>query len=96
MATEKRRREGRPEGLFRQGPRRKGGFTMAKKDDRFVVVHKEGNSLANSGYRQLLVDKQTGVTYLMISCGYGHSVTPLLDAQGRPVITRVDSLGELD
>ena len=69
---------------------------MAKKDDRFVVVHKEGSTLTNAGFRQLLVDKQTGVTYLMISCGYGHSVTPLLDAQGRPVITRVDSLGELD
>ncbi len=69
---------------------------MAKKDNRFVVVHKEGNSLSNSGYRQLLVDKQTGVTYLLISCGYGSSITPLLNADGRPVITRVDSLGEPD
>ena len=63
---------------------------MAKKDDRFVVVHKEGNSLTNAGFRQLLVDKQTGVTYLFISCGYGSSITPLLDAQGKPVITRAD------
>ena len=69
---------------------------MAKKDDRFVVVHKEGNSLANSGYRQLLVDKQTGVTYLSIHCGYGAGLTPLLNADGSPFITRLDSLGELD
>ncbi len=69
---------------------------MAKKDNRFVVVHKEGNSLTNAGYRQLLVDKQTGVTYLFISCGYGSSITPLLNADGRPVVTRVDSLGALD
>ena len=69
---------------------------MAKKDNRFVVVHKEGSSLSNSGYRQLLADKQTGVTYLFISCGYGSSITPLLNPDGRPVITRLNSLGTLD
>ena len=69
---------------------------MAKKDDRFVVAHKEGSSFSSQGYRQLLVDRQTGVTYLFISAGYGAGLTPLLDAQGRPVITRVDSQGALD
>ena len=62
---------------------------MAKANNRFTVVYKEGSALTNAGYRQLLVDKQTGVTYLLISCGYGSSITPLLDAQGKPVITRV-------
>ena len=62
---------------------------MARATDRFVRVHKEGNSLKNEGYRQLLVDKETGVTYLMISCGYGTGITPLLKADGTPVITRV-------
>ena len=62
---------------------------MAKNTDRFVRVHKEGNSLSNAGYRQLLVDKETGVTYLLISCGYGSSITPLLKADGTPVITRI-------
>ena len=61
---------------------------MAKANNRFAVVYKEGSTLTNAGYRQLLVDKQTGVTYLLISCGYGSSITPLLDAQGKPVITR--------
>ena len=69
---------------------------MAKKDDRFIVVHKEGNSLTSAGYRQLLVDKKTGVTYLFISAGYGAGLTPLLDAQGNPVITRTDSLNGWD
>ena len=69
---------------------------MAKKENRFTVVHKEGSSLSNSGYRQLLVDRQTGVTYLFISCGYGSSITPLLNPDGSPVITRVDSFGGLD
>ena len=62
---------------------------MAKITDRFVLVHKEGNSLSNAGYRQLLVDKETGVTYLMIHCGYGSSITPLLKVDGTPVITRI-------
>ena len=69
---------------------------MARKNNRFTVVHKEGNSLTNAGYRQLLVDKKTGVTYLLISCGYGSSVTPLLDAQGKPVITRPEDLNDWD
>ena len=69
---------------------------MAKKDNRFTVVHKEGNSLSNSGYRQLLVDRQTGVTYLFISAGYGAGLTPLLDQHGNPVITRTDSLNDWD
>ena len=62
---------------------------MAKAMDRFVRVHKEGSSFRNEGFRQLLVDKETGVTYLMISSGYGSSITPLLKADGTPVITRV-------
>ena len=33
------------------------------------------------------MDKQTGVNYLFISNGSAGGVTPLLDAQGKPVIT---------
>lgn len=69
---------------------------MAKKDDRFYVAYKEGSVLTNAGYRQLLVDRKTGVTYLLVSCGYGSSITPLLDAHGQPVITHVDDLREWD
>ena len=69
---------------------------MAKKDNRFVVVHKEGNSLSNEGYRQLFVDRQTGVTYLSIHCGYGAGLTPVLNPDGSPFITRLDSTGALD
>ncbi len=69
---------------------------MAKKNNRFVVVLKEGNSLSNEGYRQLFVDRQTGVTYLSIHCGYGAGLTPVLNPDGSPFITRLDSLGEPD
>ena len=59
---------------------------MNKKDKRFVTIHKEGSELSSSGYIQLLVDKETGVTYLFVKSGYGAGLTPLLDADGKPVI----------
>ena len=62
---------------------------MPKEDDRFLVIHKEGNALANDGLRQLLVDKKTGVTYLFIRSGYGAGLTPLLNPDGTPVITKI-------
>ena len=46
-----------------------------KKDERFVVIHKEGSQLKDSGFRQLLVDKETGVTYLLWKAGYGSAIT---------------------
>ena len=54
------------------------------------VIHKEGSSLRTSGVRQLLVDRETGVTYLLWTSGYGIAMTPLLDAEGKLVITKVD------
>ncbi len=38
---------------------------MAKKEDRFEVIYKEGSQLKSSGVRQILVDKKTGVNYLV-------------------------------
>ena len=37
---------------------------------------------------QVIVDKETGVNYLFIKSGYGAGLTPLLDADGRAVVTR--------
>ena len=62
---------------------------MAKKDNRFIVIHKEGSQLKDEGFRQLLVDKETGVTYLLWKAGYGSAITPLLNADGTPVITKL-------
>ena len=55
---------------------------MAKKDERFVKIHSEA-----MGGRMILVDKVTGVNYLFVSVGYGGGLTPLLDREGKPVIT---------
>ncbi len=63
---------------------------MAKETDRFVVIHKEGSQLKDEGYRQILVDKETGVTYLLWKAGYGSAITPLLNADGTPVITKLE------
>lgn len=60
-----------------------------KKDERFVVIHKEGSQLKDSGFRQLLVDKEIGVTYLLWKAGYGSAITPLLNKDGTPIITKL-------
>ncbi len=57
------------------------------KSDRFEILHKEGSALANA-QRMVLVDRETGVTYLFIQAGYSGGLSPLLDAGGKPVITR--------
>ena len=56
---------------------------MAKKEKRFEVVYKDGSQLADGGYRQILVNKETGVNYLSWKNGYGAGITPLLDSDGK-------------
>lgn len=62
---------------------------MAKEENRFIVIHKEGSQLKDEGFRQILVDKETGVTYLLWKAGYGSAITPLLNADGTPVVTKL-------
>ena len=61
---------------------------MAKKDNRFEVIYKDGSQLMDEGLRQILVDKETGVHYLTWKAGYGAGITPLLDAEGKVVIEK--------
>lgn len=61
---------------------------MAKGNDRFELVFSEGSPLNESGVRQILVDKETGVNYLIWKSGYAGGITPLLDAEGKVVITK--------
>lgn len=60
---------------------------MTKKEQRFVCIHKEGSQLKDEGMKQVIVDKETGVNYLWVKSGYASGFTPLLDAEGKPVIT---------
>ncbi|MBQ8965449.1 DUF6440 family protein [Ruminococcus sp.] len=58
---------------------------MAKKYKRFVVVYEEAGS-------QIIVDMITGVNYLWIKEGYGGGLTPLLDRDGKPLVTPAELL----
>ena len=64
---------------------------MAKKEQGFEAMYKDGSQWLSSGLRQILVDKETGVNYLVWSSGYAGGITPLLDAQGLPVVTPVEA-----
>ena len=56
---------------------------MAKVDDRFIRIFKQG--VAN--VTEIWVDKETGVNYLFHVSGYAGGMTPLLDKDGKPVIS---------
>ncbi len=55
------------------------------KESRFEVVYQE---TVLKGEKTVYVDKETGVNYLFIASGFGGGLTPLLDADGNPIITK--------
>ena len=57
---------------------------MGKKSKRFVWQESEG-FLRES---RIIVDTETGVNYLFVHEGYAGGLTPLLDANGKPIVTR--------
>ncbi len=64
----------------------------AKRDARFLIRYSQGNAFSTT--TQILVDKQTGVNYLFHLNGYGGGLTPLLNADGTPVVTPVSRYSE--
>lgn len=64
---------------------------MAKKEERFEVTFRDGSQLKDEGVRQILVDKETGVNYLCWKSGYGAAITPLLDSEGKVIVTKEKS-----
>ena len=54
---------------------------MAK--DRFVKTYSQGTL----NITEIWVDRETGVNYLWHACGNAGGLTPLLKADGTPVIT---------
>ena len=61
---------------------------MDKKDNRFTAIYKGGSQLKDEGICQILVDKETGVHYLIWKSGYAGGITPLLDSKGVVVIEK--------
>lgn len=65
---------------------------MAKQADRFIKTFSQGNSFGTQ--IQIWVDKQSGVNYLFTQSGYAGGLTPLLKADGTPVVTPVSRYEE--
>ena len=53
------------------------------KEDRFERIYSQGMV----SVVEIWVDKETGINYLFHSEGYGGGLTPLLDREGKPVIS---------
>lgn len=56
---------------------------MSGKNERFEKVYTQGAVTTT----EIWVDKETGVNYVFHASGYAGGMTPLLDAEGKPVIT---------
>ena len=55
------------------------------KNNRFEKVYSQGVG----NVTEIWVDKETGVNYIFHASGYAGGMTPLLDREGKPVITPV-------
>ena len=55
------------------------------KDQRFEIVYSQGTITVT----EIWVDKETGVNYLYHASGYSGGLTPLLDREGKPVISPI-------
>ena len=54
--------------------------------DRFDIKERETMGLITEA--SVIIDRETGVNYLFVHRGYGGGLTPLLDAEGKPIITK--------
>ena len=53
-------------------------------EERFVKIYKQGINTIT----EIWVDKVTGVNYIFHMSGYAGGLTPLLDENGKPVVTK--------
>lgn len=59
---------------------------MNKTTKRFEFMEPEKGTILTDAL--IIVDKKTGVNYLMVRSGYGAGLTPLIDADGKPIVTK--------
>ena len=55
------------------------------KTERFEKIYSQGRLSS----LEIWVDRETGVNYLFRQCGYSGGLTPLLDRDGKPVISPI-------
>ena len=58
---------------------------MAKVEDRFEKVYSQGAM----NVMEIWVDRETGVNYVFHASGYAGGMTPLLDRDGKPVVSPI-------
>lgn len=61
------------------------GIKMGKNGDRFEKIYSQGQF----NMTEIWIDKQTGVNYVFRACGSAGGMTPLLDRDGKPVVTPI-------
>lgn len=60
---------------------------MGKEPKRFVWRDREMKGICNEAI--VIVDTLTGVNYLFVTRGNGAGLAPLIDENGKPIVTRV-------
>lgn len=55
---------------------------MSKSGNRFITVLREGSVFIEDGIRTIIMDKETGVQYLVWKSGYAGGITPLMNSEG--------------
>lgn len=60
---------------------------MASETKRFKKTYSQGTM----NVTEIWVDKETGVNYMYHASGYSGGLTPLLDREGKPIITPIGS-----
>ena len=55
------------------------------KNDRFEKVNSQGTV----NVTEIWVDKETGVNYIFHASGYAGGMTPLLDRDGKPIVSPI-------
>ena len=53
------------------------------KNERFEKIYSQGSI----NVTEIWVDRETGVNYIFHACGSAGGITPLLDREGKPVIS---------
>jgi hypothetical protein len=61
-------------------------FGNKSENKRFITVHEEGT--LGSRFK-VIVDKETGVNYLINIDGYSGGITVLLDKDGKPIVSPI-------
>ena len=57
------------------------------KNDRFERIYSQGTM----NVMEIWVDRETGVNYVFHAAGYAGGITPLLDRDGKPVVSPVEN-----